>query len=78
MTALLERIEKEVRELTTDEKEILLADLVSSLDTVKLSDTDQAWIEVAERRYDELISGKVKGIPAHDFFKEIRRELGWK
>jgi hypothetical protein len=68
----------EVRELSTDEKELLLVDLISNIDGVNLSDTDQAWIEVAERRYNELISGKVNGIPANDVFKGIRRELGWK
>ena len=78
MTALLERIEKDVKELSADEKEFLIADLVSSLDAVKLSETDQAWIEVAERRFDELISGKVKGIPANDVFDGIKREFGWK
>ena len=31
----------------------------------------QEWVEIVERRYEELINGKVKGIPAEEVFKKI-------
>jgi putative addiction module component (TIGR02574 family) len=75
MTALLEKIEQEAQQLSREERERLASDLVAGLDNVSLSQIDQAWIEEAERRYDDLLSGRVKGIAADVAFEEMRREL---
>jgi putative addiction module component (TIGR02574 family) len=75
MTALLEKIEQEAKELSREDRERLASDLIAGLDNAPLSETDQAWIDEAERRYDELVSGRVKGIPADVAMKEIRRKL---
>jgi hypothetical protein len=37
---------------------------------------EAAWAETAERRAEELRSGKVKGIPADEVFSKARRQLG--
>jgi len=34
---------------------------------------DEAWGAVAERRLDELLSGRVQGIPAEEVFEKARR-----
>jgi len=78
MSALLEKIEREARELTPEDRERLVSNLIAGLEAARPSEIDQAWIEEAERRYDELVSGRVKGIPAQEAFDGIRRELGWK
>jgi len=78
MTTLLEKIEREVKELSPQERERLTAELVAGLQESPLSEIDQAWIDEAERRCDDLLAGRVKGIPAQDAFDAIRRELGWK
>lgn len=78
MTALLEKIELEVRALSREEREHLVADLVAGLDNAPRSEIDQAWIDEAERRFDDLMAGRATGIPASDVFNGIRRELGWK
>ena len=75
MTELLERIEQEARRLPRAERERLILDLLAELDDRPLNAIDQAWIEEAERRFDELTSGQVKGIAADAALKEIRREL---
>ena len=75
MTALLERIEREAKGLSHEERERLVADLVGGLDDAPLSEIDQAWIEEADRRYEELVSGRVKGIPADVALRDIRRML---
>ena len=75
MTVLLEKIEQEVQQLSREERERLASDLVAGLDNVSLSEIDQAWIQESERRYDELISGRDKGIAADVALKEMRREL---
>jgi len=38
---------------------------------------DEAWIREAERRLQELVDGRVEGIPRNQVIPEIRRELGW-
>lgn len=78
MTALLAKIERDVKQLSREDRERLLADLVLGLEDAPLSEIDQAWIDEAERRFDDLMSGRVKGIPAKEAFDGIRRELGWK
>ena len=75
MTALLERIEREAQQLSPEDRERLASDLIAGLSNPPLSEIDQAWIDEAERRYDELVSGRVKGIPADVAMTEIRRKL---
>ncbi|MFH1024621.1 MAG: addiction module protein [Planctomycetota bacterium] len=76
MPALLEKIEKEARGLSVADRERLAAHLVTGLDGAPLTDIDRAWIDEAERRFDAMAGGKVRGIPAREVFKKIRRELG--
>ena len=78
MTVLLARIERDVERLSREERERLLSDLAAGMDSAPLSEVDQAWVDEAERRFDELMSGRVKGIPAQEAFDGVRRELGWK
>ena len=55
----------------------LITDLAQSLNEDPLTGIEEAWVEVAQRRMDELISGKVEGIPAKVVFESIRSEMGW-
>jgi hypothetical protein len=38
---------------------------------------DQAWIEEAERRFQNCQAGRSKAIPGDQVFDQIRQELGW-
>jgi len=76
MAALLEIIEKEAQNLSRADRERLVADLLAGLDETPLSDIDQSWVDEAERRYEDWVAGRVKGIPAAKVFSGIRRELG--
>jgi putative addiction module component (TIGR02574 family) len=75
MTALLERIERQAKQLSREDRERLATDLMTGLEREPLSDIDQAWVAEAERRYDELVSGRVQGIPADEAMREIREKL---
>jgi len=75
MTALLERIESEAKALSWEDRERLVQDLIAGLESRPVSDIDQAWIDEAERRYDEMISGHVEGIPAEQALREVREQL---
>lgn len=38
-------------------------------------DIDELWAQEAEKRVEELRTGKVKAIPGEDVFREIREKL---
>ena len=49
--------------------------LVSSLDDEVEGDAEALWFAEAERRLEELRSGKVQGISAEDSFRNAREAL---
>lgn len=46
-----------------------------AFDDEALTEFDRAWMDEAEKRYRELMDGKVVGIPAEEVFASIRAEL---
>lgn len=75
MTALLEKIEKQAMDLSWEDRERLVQDLIAGLENRPRTNIDQAWIDEAERRYDDMISGRVEGIPAEQVLREAREHL---
>ena len=49
--------------------------LLASLDKESDPNAEARWLEEAERRLDELESGKVRGIPASEVIKKARSSL---
>lgn len=72
--AVLE-IYKEIHNLSESEKKDLLRVLVAELDAPALPDVEKAWLIEAQRRYRELVDGKVKGIPGPMVFERLRSRL---
>ncbi len=71
--ASLKDVEKEAFQLSNRDRAILARNLIRSLENEEVEDnTDALWIEEADRRYKELKSGRVKGIPAGQVFEEAR------
>jgi putative addiction module component (TIGR02574 family) len=68
-------IESEALQLPPKERARLAQRLLASLDTESDRDAEQVWLQEAERRLDELESGKVIGIPAEQVFKRARSTL---
>ncbi len=50
----------------------LLASLEESAESPE--EIEKLWIAEAERRFQELQTGTVQGIPAHEVFAELRSE----
>ena len=75
MTVLLDKIEHDALSLSNQERAFLADRLLSSLDGEELSDIDVAWLDEAERRYQEYKNGKRPGIPAEEVFSEADRML---
>ena len=71
--ASLKNIEKEAFQLSKQERAILARKLIQSIDEKECEEEncEDVWIEEADRRYQELKDGKVKGIPAQDVLDEI-------
>ena len=77
MATQLKEIEEQALQLLPEEREVLADRLLSSLDNEPVNEIDEAWIQEAERRYQEYRKGKIKGIPGDKIFTDIKRELGW-
>lgn len=68
----LEEVREAVKELTAEERDILSQELLTDRQGIDPS-IEKVWITEAERRLEELESGKVKGIPAEEVFAKIRK-----
>jgi len=69
------RLESEALKLSPKERARLAERLISSLDDHSDPDSERLWLEEAERRLDELLSGKVAGIPADEVFRKARSSM---
>jgi putative addiction module component (TIGR02574 family) len=72
MPELLENVADAALSLPVEARIVLVDKLLASLNPVD-REIDAAWGAVAERRLDDLRSGRVKGIPAEEVFAETRK-----
>ena len=66
------RLVDEASILPIEERIFVVDSLLRTLNSIN-DDIDAAWVAVAERRREELRSGRVRGIPAEEVFEETRR-----
>jgi putative addiction module component len=71
----VKEIEEDIRALSSDEKLQLLRSLLAELDAPADPNVERAWLETAQRRYRELIEGKVQGVPGPLVFERLRARL---
>jgi hypothetical protein len=76
MAKAVKDIEQDIRALSAEDKVELLRALVAELDMPADPDVERIWLETAQRRYRELVEGRVKGIPGPLVFKRLRTQLG--
>jgi putative addiction module component (TIGR02574 family) len=75
MATALAELEEKVRSLSQSDKAALIRVLIGELDGPPEPDVEQAWIAEAKRRHQELLDGRVKGVPGEQVFKNIRALL---
>ena len=75
MTTALAEIEEKVRALSQSDKAALIRILIGELDGPPEPDIEKAWIAEAKRRHQELLAGRVKGIPGEQVFANVRALL---
>jgi putative addiction module component (TIGR02574 family) len=71
MATELRQLFREALELTDNDRATLAGLLIESLETSPDLDVEAAWAEEAERRWQEIRSGKVRTIP----WEEIKGKL---
>lgn len=69
-------LEREIRELGSDDKRELIRALIAELDAPADADVERAWLETSQRRYRELVEGKVQGVPGPLVFERLRKRVG--
>jgi len=62
----------EVASLPVEERARVLDTLLRSMNSLE-SVIDSAWMDVAQRRLDELRAGRVEAIPGEAVFERIRQ-----
>jgi putative addiction module component (TIGR02574 family) len=75
MATDLAEIVEEVWALSQSDKAALIRMLISELDGPSESGVENAWIAEAKRRHQELLDGRVKGIPGDQVFANVRARL---
>ena len=75
MATALAEIEEKVRALSQSDKTALIRVLIGELDGPSESGVENAWIAEAKRRHQELLDGRVKGIPGDQVFANVRALL---
>jgi len=73
MNATLEQIAREALLLTPAQRAELADFLVESLESTPPDEVQRLWIEEANKRLEEVRSGKVKTVPGEDVLAEARR-----
>lgn len=76
MSALLDRLREQAKQLSDDERCILGAELLAPDGDTGIADVEQVWDEEIQRRVEEIKSGKVQMIPHEEVMASLRAELG--
>lgn len=72
MATLNEKLLRDVLSLPLDLRTELVDKLLKSLNVPIKEEIEQAWAEEAEKRLNEIASGKVKSTPGDAVFQKIR------
>lgn len=74
MAPSVAEIEKDALTLSPEDRARLVVCLLESLEasTDSADEVEKLWLSEAERRFQELSTGEVEGIPAEQVFAEIR------
>ncbi len=75
MATALAELEEKIRALSQSDKAALIRVLIGELDGPPEPGVEEAWIAEAKRRHQELLDGRVKGVPGEKVFENIRALL---
>ncbi len=71
MATLNEKLLRDALSLPLEQRTELVDKLLESLNAPLKAEIEQAWAKEAEKRLDEITSGKVQAIPGDEVFKKL-------
>lgn len=71
MSEALKLILENIGQLSTKEKALAAHCLLTAIDSDVESDVDAEWLKLAEKRSDDLESGKVKSVSWEDIEQDL-------
>ena len=75
MATNIERVAEQAMRLPPESRAELASRLVESLDAEEIGRIDRLWLDEAERRRDEVRTGRVKTIPGADVRRMVWRAI---
>jgi putative addiction module component (TIGR02574 family) len=72
MATKLKEVIENIKTLSAEERALVAHCLISSLETQQDENVEEAWAELAEKRYAELVSGEVAPVSWEEVKKEIK------
>jgi len=75
MSTQFDRVAADAMKLPVRERVRLAQQLVSTIDDQSDTEVEKLWFNEAERRLEELHTGKVEGIDADEAFRMAREDL---
>ena len=60
MTKVMNRVIDDIQELSQDEKNDLIKFLIASMDEKHDENSENEWLELSQKRYEEIQSGQVQ------------------
>ena len=76
MTSQIRNLEKQAQSLEPSERARLALRLIESLDPGSDEDTEELWLDEAERRISEYDAGNTEARPVDEIIAEIEQKLG--
>lgn len=68
----INQVLENAKQLNVNERALVAHCLISSLETRQDEGVERAWAELAELRFQDLVSGKVKSVSWDDIKKEVK------
>jgi putative addiction module component (TIGR02574 family) len=75
MSSQLVELQKQIRALSHEDKLEIIRSLIEALDGPPDADAEQAWLDEARRRQQEVQRGDVTAIPGDEVFTRARSRL---
>jgi len=75
MSTAIAEIEAKIRLLSREDKAGLIRELIAELDGPADEEVERAWLQEAQRRYQEVVDGKVQPVPGERVFDNLRSRL---
>ena len=68
----IKQVIEKTKNLSPKERALVAHCLISSLETRQDEGVDQAWADLAEKRYEEFVSGQVEPVSWEDIKKDVK------